>query len=344
MTDQQPHRRRMRVHLSRAARYMFLLIVLGLAVHLVLPQLASLQHSYQVIRGMRIWVVLLAAGAQVASYLGSGYLLGALARLSGGSVSMWTGTLMTLAGTSFGMIAGGIVGSSAALYRWMRREGVRSEVSALAGTLPGMLDNLILVVISLAGSVHLLAAHDLSRRQIILFAAILTILAGISGLLLWGFRRRAELLRLAGAADRRWRGKQPADRIRGWLEGLFEAADMLMAGRWRGPALGATLNVLFDMLTLYLLFAAAGGAVTPGVVLVGYGLPLLLGKMAFIIPGGVGVIESSMVGLYAGLGVPAPVAVVVVLAYRVLSFWLPLVLGFPLIVYLQRDRTDRPQG
>jgi uncharacterized protein (TIRG00374 family) len=62
--------------------------------------------------------------------------------------------------------------------------------------------------------------------------------------------------------------------------------------------------------------------------------------MAFMIPGGVGVIESTMVGFYAGLGVPAPVTVVVVLAYRILSFWLPLLLGFPLIMVLQKKRDD----
>ena len=111
---------------------------------------------------------------------------------------------------------------------------------------------------------------------------------------------------------------------------------MLLAGGWRGPLLGAVLNVAFDMLTLYFLFIAAGHQVSLGVLLTGYGLPLLLGKMAFFIPGGVGVIESTMIGLYNGLGVPDAVTVVVVLVYRVLSFWLPLLIGFPLIIILQK--------
>ncbi|MBU1659969.1 MAG: flippase-like domain-containing protein, partial [Chloroflexi bacterium] len=76
--------------------------------------------------------------------------------------------------------------------------------------------------------------------------------------------------------------------------------------------------------------------VSPGILLTGYGLPLLLGRMAFVIPGGVGVIEGTMVALYDSLGIPDPVTVVVVLAYRILSFWLPLLLGFPLVGILQR--------
>jgi uncharacterized protein (TIRG00374 family) len=76
--------------------------------------------------------------------------------------------------------------------------------------------------------------------------------------------------------------------------------------------------------------------------LIGYGLPLILGKMAFIIPGGVGVIETAMVGLYTEVGVPSSTAVVVVLIYRLISFWLPLIIGFIIIPILQGRRRHLP--
>jgi hypothetical protein len=41
-----------------------------------------------------------------------------------------------------------------------------------------------------------------------------------------------------------------------------------------------------------------------------------------------------MTALYRGLGVPAAVAVLVILAYRALSFWIPTLLGFPIALYL----------
>ena len=88
------------------------------------------------------------------------------------------------------------------------------------------------------------------------------------------------------------------------------------------------------MLTLYALFIAAGHPVSLGVLLTGYGLPLLLGKISFL-PGGVGIVEATMAALYGGLGVPSGVTVVVILIYRLLSFWLPLLLGFPIMLYLQ---------
>jgi uncharacterized protein (TIRG00374 family) len=63
----------------------------------------------------------------------------------------------------------------------------------------------------------------------------------------------------------------------------------------------------------------------------------MVGRVSFL-PGGVGVVEGTMAALYGSLGVPGGVTVVVVLTYRVISFWLPTVLGFPLAVYLQRAR------
>ncbi len=107
----------------------------------------------------------------------------------------------------------------------------------------------------------------------------------------------------------------------------------LETGGWRGVALGAAINTIFDMATLYLLFLAAGQALGPGTLLAGYGLPLLLGRLP-LLPGGVGIVETSMVALYLSLGVPMAAGVVVVLSYRFISFWLPALIGFALIPYL----------
>ena len=57
--------------------------------------------------------------------------------------------------------------------------------------------------------------------------------------------------------------------------------------------------------------------------------------MAFLLPGGVGVVESTMAALYKGLGVPGSIAVVVILGYRLFSFWIPTLIGFSIAFYLQ---------
>jgi uncharacterized protein (TIRG00374 family) len=118
------------------------------------------------------------------------------------------------------------------------------------------------------------------------------------------------------------------------IDRLFDTWDTLRSGDWRQPVAWAVLTVALDILTLYFVFVAAGHAVSPGILLAGYGLPLLLGRVSFL-PGGVGIVEGMMALLYNGLGVPNPITVVVILAYRAISFWLPALLGFLLVPYLQ---------
>jgi uncharacterized protein (TIRG00374 family) len=54
-------------------------------------------------------------------------------------------------------------------------------------------------------------------------------------------------------------------------------------------------------------------------------------------PGGVGAVEAALIGGLAAFGVPAAVAVPSVLLYRVLTCWLPLFVGWPVMRWL----TDR---
>ena len=318
----------------RVGRYLPPLLLLGLAVHLILPQIATLEQSLEVIKGMVLWAVALAVLAQVLSYVGSGFLLRAIVAVVGQRLSVIRSILITMAASSIGLVAGGMVGNAAATYRWTRASGVSREGAVLAGWLPPLFNNGALVVIGIFGLLHLLIVHELSTLQAVGFGLTLLVLGLIVGVVLWGVHHRLQITTLAVRVVSRWAAlrRRPYDpaATEAATGHWFSAWDTLRAGGWRGPALGAVLNIVFDMLTLYFLFVAAGHAVSPGVLLAGYGLPLLLGKVTFL-PGGVGIVEGTMAALYDGLGVPDGVTVVVVLTYRVLSFWLPTLLGFPLV-------------
>ena len=328
---------------AQAGRYLLSLIVLGLAVHLLLPQITSLEHSWKVLTTLIPWAVGLAFAMQALSYTGSGYLLKTILRLTHQAVSLFRGTLIVLGAASVGMVAGGMVGSSAAIYRWTSQGEGHPEGATLASILPALFNNLLLVLLSFFGLLHLLVVHDLSRVQLIGFSAIILILGFLIGVLALALRYRDRALATVTSAASRLAHlrKKPFDSslTEDATQNLFAAWDNLRSGAWRKPALGAALSVIFDMLTLYFLFIAAGNNISPGALLAGYGLPLLLGKMAFVVPGGVGVIEGSMAALYTGLGVPNSTTVVVVLGYRLISFWLPSISGFPIAAYLQRSRT-----
>ena len=327
-----------------------LLVFLGIAVYLLLPQITALENSWQVLLTMRLWAVGLAFLAQALSYLGSGYLLQKTLAIAYQGVSLMRSTLIVLGAASIAIVAGGTIGSSAAIYRWTSGDEGSVEGATLASLLPSLFNNLILVFLSIFGLIHLIIVHDLTRVQLIGFSVALLIpglLAGVAALALryrerttatldWGARRLARLRRRP--YDAASTGNQVGH--------IFAAWDAIRQGEWRTLARGALLNVAFDMLTLFSLFIASGHTISLGVLLLGYGLPLLLGKVAFVIPGGVGVVESSMVALYSGLGVPNATSVVVVLGYRLISFWLPSLLGFPIAGYLQstqkRDQVSDP--
>ena len=322
------------------------LAILGVAVHLVLPQITSLEHSWQVLKTLTPWAVGLAFISQALSYLGSGYSLQTILSLARETINLVRSTLIVLGAASVGMVAGGIVGSSAAIYRWTSQGDGHPEAATLASILPSLFNNLVLVLVSIFGLVHLLLVHDLSQAQLIGFSAVILILGLLIGLGILALRYRdsatAAVLWVASNLSRLRRKQFDPSVTHESTRNLFAAWDSLSGGAWREPALGAVLNVGFDMLTLFFLFVAAGHNVSPGVLLAGYGLPLLLGKMAFVVPGGVGVVEGSMAVLYDGLGVPDAITVVVVLGYRLISFWLPSLSGFPIAVYLQRSRRPIP--
>lgn len=324
----------------RLLRYLPTLLLLGLAVHLILPQIASLQHSAAVIRQMIWWLVGLAALAQVASYLGSGYLIQSLVSMTGESLSFIRSIFITLSAYSVGLVAGGMVGNSASAFRWLKQGGVSPQSASIASTLPALINNLLLLSLALFGVIHLLLVHELTALEEIAFALILFVDGTIVLLLVWGIGHPDGLTRLIDRLTARWHKIRHQDhdpqRAQDFVDQILNTWIALRKGGWRGPTLGILLNTGFDLLTIYLLFMAAGHRVTFGLLLTGYGLPLLLGKVGFL-PGGVGIVEGTMVALYTGLGVPAATAVVVVLAYRVLSFWIPTLLGFPLVPFLERS-------
>jgi uncharacterized protein (TIRG00374 family) len=322
-------------------RHLLQLLLLGLAVHIILPQFATLGNSLQVIRTMVLWAVLLAVGAQILSYFGSGYLLKETVAIVGQRLSIIWAIIIYLAASSIGLIAGGMVGNAASTYKWMRKMGIREDGAVLAGTLPSFYNNVLLLFLSIFGMIHLLLVHQLSVSQSIIFILILSIIGLCAGFVIFGYSRRQQFtLILIGFTNRLARlSRKPytPSTTEDAVSKMFGSMEVLRSGGWRGPAVGAVMNTGFDMMTLYFLFLAAGHSVSLGVLLTGYGLPLLFGKMAFFVPGGVGVVEGTMAAIYSGLGVQSSIMVVVILVYRVISFWLPSLLGFPLAAYLQHS-------
>ncbi|MGB8212531.1 MAG: YbhN family protein [Anaerolineales bacterium] len=322
----------------RPWRYLPILIILGLAAYVLLPQIASLQQSWLVVQHMILWAVALAVVSQVFSYLGAGYMLHAILNIQHQKLPIWKGALITMGSASIGLVAGGWVGQAAATFGWIHKENHDGNTAAMAGTLQALLDNAALAVVTLVGVLYLLLVNDLGNTQLIEFGIVLLalILLAAGGALILRYPKTATriITWLAGRWSALRRKPFTPEPTIALVDQFVETWHSLRKGNWERPMLGAIANLAFDILTVYFLFIAAGHYVSVGVLIAGYGLPFILGKMAFILPGGVGVIEAGMVAIYDSLKIPNAVSVVVILGYRLLSFWLPTLLGFVAAAYL----------
>ena len=91
---------------------------------------------------------------------------------------------------------------------------------------------------------------------------------------------------------------------------------------------------LLDITTLYILFLAFHQPVGLGTLVAGYAMGILFWIVS-ITPQGIGVVEGVMALTFTSLGIPGAVATTVVLAFRGLTFWIPMLLGFLAVQRMQ---------
>jgi uncharacterized membrane protein YbhN (UPF0104 family) len=105
--------------------------------------------------------------------------------------------------------------------------------------------------------------------------------------------------------------------------GVRTAGDLVRERRL--GLLGAVAYWGFDIAVLGVCFHAFGSVVPVAVLVMGY----FLGTLGSLLPlpGGIGGVEGGMIGAFVAFDVPADTALIAVLAYRAISFWLPTLPG-----------------
>jgi uncharacterized protein (TIRG00374 family) len=116
-------------------------------------------------------------------------------------------------------------------------------------------------------------------------------------------------------------------------DGLRTAGELIRT-RWDAP-LTSIAYWAFDIATLWASFRAFGDAPPVAVLVTGYFVGMLANTLP--LPGGIGGVEGGMIGAFIGFGVHADLAVVAVLGYRAISYWLPTLPG--VVAYLRLRRT-----
>lgn len=119
--------------------------------------------------------------------------------------------------------------------------------------------------------------------------------------------------------------------------GSIEAVGLLRSGQAR-VILGSLGYWAFDNAVLWATFRAFHLQPPVSVLLMGY----LLGQLGGLIPvpGGIGGLDGGLIGALVLYGVPAAGATAAVLAYRLVLFWMPLLVGGLAFMSLRRDMPD----
>jgi len=231
-----------------------------------------------------------------------------------------------------------IAGSTALFTQTFARQGKPAARVATGVFLQLIADFAAFTFMLVPGLIFLFYEHDLKAYEVVASLLLLGMTIGLSGILLLGIWRPAWLYPVFDVAQHT--ANRVAQKIRrppflaeDWAQknaAEFSHASNAVTGhpsrlmRTFGVAL---LAHLLDIITLYLLFRAFNQPVSLGVLVAGYAVGVLFWIVS-ITPQGIGVVEGAMALVFTSLGISGAVATTVALAFRGLTFWIPMAVGF----------------
>jgi uncharacterized protein (TIRG00374 family) len=334
---------------------------IGLALHLVLPQLPGLERSLRLVAGTSHPLVGAAFLAELLSELCYAELLGrSVGMISAGDSpprsrrpGRWFMLRLTVTGYGAAhVLPGGGAAASAVAYGALRRRGYDPESVGLALAAVSVLVYGALGVLFSGSLIYMLLERDLSPVDTAASVFFLALTVSVALGAYVAYRRPT----LANSVVER--GTRLADRLLG-DEGLrrragvwsvrfvsrlgeeLRAARRQLAGRSAEAPKLAVLALgywAFDALCLILMFDALGVAADPLVLVVAYGVATAIAAIP-LTPGGIGIFEVTMLATLALLGVGSEAAIPI-LGYRLFNFWLPIPLAAVFYPTLRRTSSQ----
>ena len=309
----------------QVAGRIFMLLLGGLSLYLLAPKVLSVLASWPQLKSLKPAWLGLAIVFESMSYVS----LWAMQRVALHSTSWFAvGTSQLASGAMGSVVPGGAATAGAVAYGMLTRAGIRGgDVASglAAATIATTAAVFSMPLLALPGIIGGAAAPD---------GLLQTAYVGVAGFV---------AVAVLGAAAFGWDGPLlVVGRVGRWVIRRFRhdaAADLpeqLLAQRdrmkqtfgrrWLAALTGAVGKVGFDYLALVCCLAALGTRPEPSLVLLAYVAGALLALIP-ITPGGLGFVEAGLTGMLVAAGISSQDALVATLAYRLVSFWLPLPAG-----------------
>jgi uncharacterized protein (TIRG00374 family) len=308
--------------ITRFTRYQLIQLVLLVAlVYVAYPFISTVPAFFAELRTANWWWALLGLMVSALTYVGAAAALWACASES---VNFRNLTIMQVANTFAATTTPAGVGGLALSTRFLQKSGLGALRATAAVALQQTVQVITHVALLIFFTAFAGASADLSH-----FVPSTTVLYLVAG----------AALGVVGAftfvpKGRHWLGTAVRPRLKEVGDDLVTLA--------REPkrlgliVLGCASTTLGAALALWASIEAFGGDTTFVTVTV---VTMIGGTLASAAPtpGGVGAVEAALIGGLAAFGLPAAIAVPSVLLYRVLTCWLPVFIGWPVMRWLTKN-------
>lgn len=327
----------------RWARRVFTVAVLGVGAYVLAGRAGDLRGALDRVGSADWRWLVLAVGFEAASMVVFARLQRWLLRAGGVTVPLRDMVELTVAGNAMSAtLPGGVAWSAAWVFDQLRRRGVDRFLRVWVFLVAGAVSSFALFVVVAAG-IEVAGSRGPVAGLRLAVAALAAI--PVVALLAFWLRSTGLVGRAAdatrSAAARRATGRWVLDRLDDLVRRI-RAVSLSPLGWLEALGLGL-LNWIDDCAVLVLTLLALHVAVPWRGIFVVYGITQIAAVFP-VTPGGIGVVEGSMVGLLAAYGVPGQQALAVTILYRLVSFWglVPIGWGFWLALDLGARRGRRP--
>jgi uncharacterized protein (TIRG00374 family) len=317
---------------------LIVLVLFFVGAYIVPTELGKAHSEFHQLHHLNFLWLILGAGFEVAALLAYAELTrsvlspGAPNRFRVFRINMWALAISHV-------VPGGTVPGTAASYRLLTESDVPGSTAAFGLATQGIGSAVVLNAIlwlALLISVPLHGYNPLYGFAAILGVLLLGIFAGLIVLMTRGEKQANAFLNKIAA-------KLPfvkSETITALVHNVVDRMEVLFkhpallyrAGVW------AAANWLLDATSLYIFLFAFGVHLDPVDVLVAYGLANVLAVIP-LTPGGLGVIELTIVSVLTGFGAHEGAATAGVLSWRLVNFWLPIPFGGAAYLSLRLGRT-----
>ena len=303
--------------LTRFSPRTVIVTVVGMAALWTLLARMNFEQISAAVAQANIWWILGALAFSLATYLGAGL---ALVALSPTKLSIWTSTEVHLASSVVSLVAPAGVGGAAINLRFLNRKGVPTPVGVATVALVQIFQFAVTVVllIVLAATTGQSTGLSLPSGWVMVAAAVLVAVVTVA-------------LVIPRVRSFLWTKAEPTYR-QVWPRLMWILSN---PGRL---ALGVGGTVLLS-LSYVLSFAASLWAF-------GYTLPFSMLAITYLAsntvgsvvpaPGGIGPVEIALTAGLATAGVPGGVALSAAIVYRLVTFWIPIPVGWLSLRRLQK--------